>query len=397
MNWLEALAPVLTGSASGYLRGRMEADEAKRVREERAKLEAARVTQQNLENARNAKLDAERSAATTAATAAAMDRQGFKRFQSGMLDRDDETLADATSQSTGPGMMGGMMQAAGGAIRAVGAQRAPSIAEAQGGYIKRGMSETERIREDEREARQRTTTETLAQRKEQAEAERLARAQMQEDKAKADLERARESNNLRRDLGRIAASGRSAAGDERRSNRNDQLATRLRGQYEKHPAVKNADLIASSLENVKAAAQQPDAAGDLSMLFAYMKILDPNSVVRETEFANAENAAGIPDRIKNLWNRAKTGQRLTVEQRREFVTRSEQLGAGARRLLAQQNKRYTGIAEKQGVDPSLVVFDPFDTGEDEIIPPKPAPRPTANPLTARPTGRPPISSFFERP
>jgi hypothetical protein len=29
----------------------------------------------------------------------------------------------------------------------------------------------------------------------------------------------------------------------------------------------------------------------MAMIFAFMKMLDPSSVVRETEFANAQNAA----------------------------------------------------------------------------------------------------------
>ena len=36
------------------------------------------------------------------------------------------------------------------------------------------------------------------------------------------------------------------------------------------------------------------AVGDLSLIFGYMKMLDPGSVVREGEFATAQNAAGVP-------------------------------------------------------------------------------------------------------
>jgi len=34
-----------------------------------------------------------------------------------------------------------------------------------------------------------------------------------------------------------------------------------------------------------------------------MKILDPGSVVREGEFATAQNSAGIPERIRAKYNR----------------------------------------------------------------------------------------------
>jgi hypothetical protein len=60
------------------------------------------------------------------------------------------------------------------------------------------------------------------------------------------------------------------------------------------------------------------AVGDLSLIFGYMKMLDPGSVVREGEFATAQNAAGVPERITNIYNRVATGQRLSPSQRESF-------------------------------------------------------------------------------
>lgn len=60
------------------------------------------------------------------------------------------------------------------------------------------------------------------------------------------------------------------------------------------------------------------AVGDLSLIFGYMKMLDPGSVVREGEFATAQNAAGVPERIMNIYNKVATGQRLSPSQRESF-------------------------------------------------------------------------------
>lgn len=60
------------------------------------------------------------------------------------------------------------------------------------------------------------------------------------------------------------------------------------------------------------------AVGDLSLIFGYMKMLDPGSVVREGEFATAQNAAGVPDRIMNIYNKVATGERLNPSQRDSF-------------------------------------------------------------------------------
>lgn len=58
-------------------------------------------------------------------------------------------------------------------------------------------------------------------------------------------------------------------------------------------------------------------------------MLDPTSVVRETEFANAENAAGIPERIRAQYNKALRGERLTESTRADFVDRAGKIYTSA--------------------------------------------------------------------
>ena len=50
-----------------------------------------------------------------------------------------------------------------------------------------------------------------------------------------------------------------------------------------------------------------------------MKMLDPTSVVREGEFATAQNATGVPERIRNSFNKAMSGERLGQKQRTKFI------------------------------------------------------------------------------
>lgn len=88
---------------------------------------------------------------------------------------------------------------------------------------------------------------------------------------------------------------------------------------------KNFKVQANAYNQILASADDPSAAGDLSLLFGYMKMLDPNSVVRETEFANAENAGGIPERIRAQYNKALSGERLTESMRADFIDRSAKI------------------------------------------------------------------------
>lgn len=71
------------------------------------------------------------------------------------------------------------------------------------------------------------------------------------------------------------------------------------------------------------------AVGDLSLIFGYMKMLDPGSVVREGEFATAQNAAGVPERIMNIYNKVATGQRLSPSQRDSFKGQAKGLYSSA--------------------------------------------------------------------
>lgn len=91
-------------------------------------------------------------------------------------------------------------------------------------------------------------------------------------------------------------------------------------------------------QSVKAIAQkqqelkEPSAANDVAMIYAFMKVLDPTSAVREGEYANAQNAGGIHERVWNLYNKAKDGTRLTQGQRTEFSNAAETSLAGLRAI-----------------------------------------------------------------
>jgi hypothetical protein len=72
-------------------------------------------------------------------------------------------------------------------------------------------------------------------------------------------------------------------------------------------------------EKVQAAARSDSPAGDMALIFGFMKILDPGSIVKEGEFATVENSQGVPDQIRNIYNKVMTGERLTPEQRQDFM------------------------------------------------------------------------------
>lgn len=122
--------------------------------------------------------------------------------------------------------------------------------------------------------------------------------------------------------------------------------------------IKQDRSILNMYENVENATKGETAASDLSAIFAYMKMLDPGSVVREQEFANAQNAAGIPDRIRNVYNQALKGNRLNPTQRREFLAEARNLASSAQNRVTNATREYQGIAEDYGYDTTRATGQP---------------------------------------
>lgn len=99
-------------------------------------------------------------------------------------------------------------------------------------------------------------------------------------------------------------------------------------------------------------------ASDISLIFGYMKMLDPGSVVREGEYATAKNAAGVPDRVLNAYNKALKGEFLSDGQRRDFLGQAAGLYGTARKTAEGVADRYRGLASHYGVDPDRSVYLP---------------------------------------
>jgi hypothetical protein len=119
--------------------------------------------------------------------------------------------------------------------------------------------------------------------------------------------------------------------------------------------------IGQAYKKIEESAKTPSAAGDLALIFNYMKILDPGSVVREGEFATAQNAAGIPDRIRAQYNQVLNGQRLAETQRADFLNQAKNITKSQRDNFNQTLEPfYTRIVEDRNLNKSNVLFDPFD-------------------------------------
>jgi len=115
--------------------------------------------------------------------------------------------------------------------------------------------------------------------------------------------------------------------------------------------------IRDSYTRIQASAKEPSAAGDLALIFNYMKILDPGSVVREGEFATAQNSGSVPDIIIAKYNKVKSGERLSPSIRADFVDRASKLYQGQEAQYKKVTNDYTERAKSYGLDPNRIMTD----------------------------------------
>ena len=108
--------------------------------------------------------------------------------------------------------------------------------------------------------------------------------------------------------------------------------------------------VEESYNRIKSSADKPSAAGDLSLIFNYMKMLDPGSVVRESEFQVAAQSGDYGERIQGFVNRTLNGQRLSEDIRKDFVTRAEQLFNAQRLSTDNQIGNVLQLADQDKID-----------------------------------------------
>lgn len=108
-------------------------------------------------------------------------------------------------------------------------------------------------------------------------------------------------------------------------------------------------------------------AGDMSMLYSYVKLLDPGSVVRESEFATAAASGSFGEQVQGAVSRLMTGERLPDSLRAAFKNEAKSIFKAQQSGYERLKKSYTSIAERSGADPANVIVDytapaPVDLG-----------------------------------
>ena len=139
---------------------------------------------------------------------------------------------------------------------------------------------------------------------------------------------------------------------------------KLRKEFQVRTKVYN-ELI-PTFANINSSAKAQNGPGDVALITSFMKMLDPGSVVRETEFATARDTAGLYTKLENTLKKAESGQFLQPSQRKEFVDLAKQYLDSAQKKAGDEKRQIGSVVKNYRLNPENVF------GQETDAPPPPA-------------------------
>lgn len=165
------------------------------------------------------------------------------------------------------------------------------------------------------------------------------------------------------------------------SGRADKQADTLRGEY-----VKRAEKVREGTghaQNVMQMLSDPSTAKDptkqVALIFSFGKMLDPDSVVRESEYALIANARGVFDSLQQMIPRIQSGARLSPQQLQSMQQVATNMLQGSTDRIQALDQYYADLARRRKLNVEDVLPSYKEGRRDQSSPPTPAVN--ANPLS----------------
>ncbi len=175
---------------------------------------------------------------------------------------------------------------------------------------------------------------------------------------------------------RLKAQENSIIGGKQAFEAEGKLADDHRAQSKTFVGIRDAyKRLSAALPNATTS-----AAATLAGATTFMKLLDPGSVVRESELGMALAATGAFDRAANYFNTLQNGKVLTASQAKDFQNIADQLYKAAEQSQSQIDRDFTERAGRYGLNPKNIIgtYRANDAGG------------------GAPTNKPSLDSFFRK-
>ena len=132
----------------------------------------------------------------------------------------------------------------------------------------------------------------------------------------------------------------------------------LRSQWKNEPVYKAQQEMQSAYSQIAQGLNAKTPIGDMAAATKIMKLLDPGSVVRESELGMAMAATGLLDRVTDYSNKIINGTKLSEPQRREFQDLANRLYQTSVSAFNEKRNEYVGIAQRYKINKDDVVGKP---------------------------------------
>lgn len=132
----------------------------------------------------------------------------------------------------------------------------------------------------------------------------------------------------------------------------------LKKMFSNEPIYKDFNDMQSVYKQVQSSLKQENPIGDVAAATKLMKLLDPGSVVRESELGIAMAATGKMDRLQNYVQNWSQGTKLTPTQRQDFQNLANELYAAAGQTYNMKRNEYVDFASKYQLDPNKALGAP---------------------------------------
>lgn len=142
---------------------------------------------------------------------------------------------------------------------------------------------------------------------------------------------------------------------------------KLRGDFRSEPIYKAHQEVQSAYSQIQQSLKQASPAGDLAGATKLMKLLDPGSVVRESELGMAMAASGALDRLQHYATNIVNGTKLTPTQRTDFQKLADALYGESVKQYNTKRAEYEGIAKRNELNVDDVLGAPSTLPASPVV------------------------------
>jgi hypothetical protein len=131
--------------------------------------------------------------------------------------------------------------------------------------------------------------------------------------------------------------------------------TRLKSDFRSEPVYKAHEEMKAAYGQIASSLAQATPIGDTAAATKIMKLLDPGSVVRESELGMAMAATGLLDRVANYAQNIIKGTKLTPAQRKEFMQLGDALYKASVDEYNKKRGEYKSLGQSYGLNTDVAL------------------------------------------